>query len=73
MPFDTVANLIGKIQAPAVIFKTLHHADALLIMAETAIHHSVQRPLSRVAEGRMAEIMGQRPDVVGVIFLLGAQ
>ena len=29
-------------------------------MAETAIHHSVQRPLSRVAEGRMAEIMGQR-------------
>ena len=47
---------MAEIQAAPCFFQLVHHAKALLIVVERACHLP-QRPLSGMAEGRVAEIV----------------
>ena len=57
---DAVADLLGQVQALAVLFQALHHADALIVVVEAFGAELVQNALAGVAEGRVPQIVPQR-------------
>ena len=59
MPQNSHPHLIGQVQARAILFQNINHAQRLLVMVEGRPHHLGQRNLSGVAEGRMSEIMSK--------------
>ena len=59
MGHDAVAYLPRQVQAPAVLFQLVHHTQALHIVLEAIRAELVQRLFTRMAKGRMPQIMGQ--------------
>ena len=57
---DAHARLIAQVQPAPVALQYVHHAQALLIVLEAAGVYAVQRPLARVAEGRVPQIVAER-------------
>ena len=57
---DAHARLIAQVPPSPVALEHVHHAQALLIVLEAAGVNAVQRPLARVAEGRVPQIMPER-------------
>ena len=68
MGHDAVAHLPGQVEALAFFFQLVHHPQALHIVLEAARAQLVQGPLARVAEGRVAQIVGQA-DGLGQVFV----
>ena len=56
---NAVPHLIAQVQPGAVPLQAVHHPQGLLIVAEAPLHHPAQRPLSGVAKGGVAQIVGQ--------------
>ena len=56
---DADARLIAEVEPLSVALKHVHHAQALLIVLEAAGIDHVQRPLPRVAERRVAQIVAE--------------
>ena len=56
---DAVAHLPCQVQAPSVLFQPVHHTQALHIVLEAIRAELVQRLFTRMAKGRMPQIMGQ--------------
>ena len=57
---DTHARLVAQVQPAPVALEHVHHAQALLIVLEAAGIYAVERPLTRVAERRVSQIMPKR-------------
>ena len=56
---DAVAHLPGQVEALPVLLELVHHSQALHIVLEAAGRELIQRPLSGVAEGGVAKVMGE--------------
>ena len=54
---DAPADLIGQIQAQAVLFQLVHHPQRLLVVVEGDPHDLRQCRLSCMAEGSMAQVV----------------
>ena len=56
---DAVAHLPGQVEALPVLLELVHHPQALHIVLEAAGRELIQRPLSGVAEGGVAKVVGE--------------
>ena len=56
---DAPADLIAEVQALPPFFQAVHHAQRLLIVAETAGEDLIEDPFSGVAEGCVSQVMTQ--------------
>ena len=54
---DAYARLVAEVQPLAVLLQPVHHAQALLVVAEAAGEDVVQRPLAGVAEGGVTQVV----------------
>ena len=68
MGHDAVAHLPCQVQAIAVLFQPIHHAQALHIVFEATRTELVQCTLPRMAERRMSQIM-READCLGQILV----
>ena len=65
---DPLADFFGQVQALAAVFQKFHHAQALLVMAETFRQKVVQRPFPDVSVGGVPQVVPQG-DGFGEIFV----
>ena len=56
---DAVAHLPGKVQSFAVFFQHIHHPQALPVVGKAAGAELIQRPLPRMTEWGMPQVMAQ--------------
>ena len=59
MALDAVAHFPGQVQSGSLLLQPLHHPQGLPEVGEAAGHDGVEQPLSRVAEGGVAQIVAQ--------------
>ena len=56
---DADARLVAEVQSAPVALEPVHHAQTLLIVAKAAGVDLVERPLARVTERRVAEVVAE--------------
>ena len=57
---DAVAHFPCKVQASSVLFQLVDDAEALLTVPKARRTRTVQRPLSRMTERRVTEVVTER-------------
>ncbi|OPY65066.1 MAG: hypothetical protein A4E63_03144 [Syntrophorhabdus sp. PtaU1.Bin050] len=59
MPQYSVPYFGGKVESLPILFKNIHHPEALFVMSKATGVNSVQHLFSCMTEGRMSKIVSE--------------